>query len=219
MQLQGAIFDLDGTLGDTLPVCYQAFRYVFEQFQGKTYSDAEIANMFGPAEKGIFQKRIPDQWELAWRAFLERYSFLHPQYGKKFSGIERALDLLRDNTIPLGIVTGKGKESAEISLEHLGLVAYFSVLEAGDDERGVKPDAIRRILKEWKLPGEKVIYVGDLTYDIRSAREAGVIPIAAGWSNTQSQDELLSEEPCALFSSVEEFIEWLVNEAGLSSEG
>jgi pyrophosphatase PpaX len=215
MQIQGAIFDLDGTLGDTLPVCYQAFRSVFQEYEGTTYSDVEIADMFGPSEKGIFQKRVPEQWEPAWRSYLDTYSHLHPQYGKKFSGIEGALNLLRERDIPLGIVTGKGKESAEISLEHLDLAAYFGMIEAGDDERGVKPEAIRRILEVWNLPGENVIYVGDLTYDIRSAREAGVIPLAAAWSKTMSDAELLSEKPYALFSTVDEFVKWLLTEAGM----
>ncbi len=219
MQIQGAIFDLDGTLGDTLPVCYQAFRSVFQQYEGKTYSDEEIAEMFGPSEKGVFQKRVPDQWEPAWRQYLERYSQIHLQYGKSFPGIERPLILLKENKIPLGIVTGKGRESAEISLEKLGLTTFFDVIEAGDDEGGVKPEAIRRILKEWNLPGERVFYLGDLTYDIRSAREAGVIPLAAAWSNTMTLEELESENPHAIFSTINDFIGWLTTVGGLAREG
>jgi phosphoglycolate phosphatase-like HAD superfamily hydrolase len=119
----------------------------------------------------------------------------------------------------LGIVTGKGKESAEISLEELGLATFFELIEAGDDDGGVKPEAIRRILKEWDLPGEQVIYVGDLTYDIRSAKEGGVIPIAAAWSNTMSQEELLSENPHAIFTTIDDFVSWLITEGGLTREG
>jgi pyrophosphatase PpaX len=116
-------------------------------------------------------------------------------------------------------VTGKGRESADISLEQLGLAAFFGLIEAGDDDGGVKPEAIRRILKEWNLPEEQVIYVGDLTYDIRSAREAGVIPVAAAWSNTMSNEELLSENPYALFSTVDEFINWFLTDGGMHQEG
>jgi len=175
--------------------------------------------MFGPSEKGIFQKRVPNQWELAWRTYLDQYSLLHPQHGKRFPGIEGALNLLVENKIPLGIVTGKGKESALISLEQLGLAAYFGLIEAGDDKGGVKPEAIRRILKEWDLPGKQVIYVGDLTYDIQSAKEGGVIPIAAAWSDTMSQEELLSENPHAIFSTIEDFVSWLITDGGLTPEG
>ena len=61
--------------------------------------------------------------------------------------------------------------------------------------------------------------MGDVPYDIHSAREAGVIALGAAWSNTTSEVELLSEKPQALFSSVESFKEWLINEAGLRLEG
>lgn len=219
MEIKGAIFDLDGTLGDTLPVCYQAFRQVFQELAGVSYSDEEISKMFGPSEKGIFQKRLPERWEPAWKAYLERYAQLHPLYAKRFPPIEEALTLLVNNVIPLGIVTGKGLESAEISLEELGLGTYFEVIEAGDDERGVKPEAIKRILRLWDLPGENVIYVGDVPYDIRSAREAGVIPLAANWSNTKSHEELQRENPAAIFSTIAEFTAWLISTGGLSQEG
>lgn len=219
MKVKGAIFDLDGTLGDTLPVCYQAFRHVFQEFEGVTYSNEEISRMFGPSEKGIFQKRLPDRWEPAWKTYLKRYAQFHPLYAKHFTGIDEVLTLLANQRIPLGIVTGKGLESAEISLDELGLASFFEVIEAGDDEHGVKPQAIRRILKLWDLPGENVIYVGDVPYDIRSAREAGAIPIAANWANTKSLEELQSENPAAIFSTIPDLVAWLVSTGGLSQEG
>jgi phosphoglycolate phosphatase-like HAD superfamily hydrolase len=59
MSLQGVIFDLDGTLGDTLPVCFAAFRETFRHYLGREYSDREIRAMFGPTEEGIIQRMIP----------------------------------------------------------------------------------------------------------------------------------------------------------------
>ena len=59
MRIQGVIFDLDGTVGDTLPVCFASFREVFAAFLGVHYSDREIRGMFGPTEQGIIQRMIP----------------------------------------------------------------------------------------------------------------------------------------------------------------
>lgn len=219
MQIHGAIFDLDGTLADTLPLCFKAYRTVFLKYTGKAYSDEEIAAMFGPSDAGMFQGKIPDQWELALDDYLETYARLHPLYGKKFDGIGRVLELLKQNNIPMAIVTGKGRDSAQISLDLFGMSDYFEILEAGESDGAVKPLAIQRILHEWNLPGDQVFYVGDITYDIRSAHEAGVIALGAAWSKTMSEDELLSENPQAIFASVEEFINWLINQAGLGVEG
>ena len=52
--LRGVIFDLDGTLADTLPVCYAAFRAAFHRYvPERTFSDAEITSFFGPNEEGV----------------------------------------------------------------------------------------------------------------------------------------------------------------------
>lgn len=219
MIIRGAIFDLDGTLADTLPLCFVSYREVFLKYTGRNYSDDEIAAMFGPSDAGMFQRVIPDYWESAVEDYLENYAKFHPHYAKKFRGIDRLLELLKLNNIPMAIVTGKGKESAEISLDLLGLSEYFDILEPGKPEGAVKPQAIQRILQRWGIPGEQVFYIGDVGYDIRSAHEAGVIPLAAGWSNTVDHDELLKETPLAVFSTVEQLIDWLVTSVGLIVEG
>jgi pyrophosphatase PpaX len=218
MQIHGAIFDLDGTLADTLPLCFVSYREVFQKYTGIIYSDEQIADMFGPSDAGMFQRKIPDQWELALDDYLEIYARYHSRYGKKFDGIDRVLELLKRNKIPMAIVTGKGQTSAEISLNLFGIGEYFDILEAGKIDGAVKPEAIKRILGAWELPGESVFYVGDITYDIRSAHEAGVIALGAGWSNTMTEEELLVENPHVIFSSVVEFTQWLINDAGLRVE-
>ena len=74
MRLHGVIFDLDGTLGDTLPACFVAFRRALEGFSAREYTDAEIAALFGPSEEGMIQRLVPEagpgvrniyQWEWA----------------------------------------------------------------------------------------------------------------------------------------------------------
>jgi len=61
MKVKGIIFDMDGTLGDTMAVLCEAFRCAFEQFMGRRYSDREIAALFGATEEGIFQRVVPDR--------------------------------------------------------------------------------------------------------------------------------------------------------------
>jgi len=48
MRLDGMIFDLDGTLTDTFPVCFVAFREALQAFTGRSYTDEEIVARFGP---------------------------------------------------------------------------------------------------------------------------------------------------------------------------
>ena len=56
MRLAGAIFDLDGTLADTLPACFAAFRTACAKLGGPAYTDAQIRGLFGPSEEGMVQR-------------------------------------------------------------------------------------------------------------------------------------------------------------------
>ncbi|MBL2346880.1 HAD family hydrolase, partial [Klebsiella pneumoniae] len=56
--LRTIIFDFDGTLADTLPLCYYSFQNVFWQFDNKKITEAEILSMFGPSEVGIIHENL-----------------------------------------------------------------------------------------------------------------------------------------------------------------
>jgi pyrophosphatase PpaX len=209
MKLQGVIFDLDGTLGNTLPVVFEAFRRVLGRSLGRHFSDDEIRALFGPTEEGILQQLVPDQWEACLETYLAAYDEIHAQYAQPFPGIEDALQLLKQCGVPLAIVTAKGRHSAAISLRHLGLAHYFDAVETGTAEGAVKPMFIRKVLARWGAPSGQVAYVGDATYDMEAAREAGVIPLGAAWAATADADRLESLSPQATFRSVESFIQWI----------
>jgi pyrophosphatase PpaX len=209
MKLDGVIFDLDGTLGDTLPVCFAAFRRALEGFSGRHYTDEEIAGLFGPSEEGMIQRMVPDGWQACLEAYLAAYEEESARSARLFPGIETALRLLRDRGVALAVVTGKGADSAAISLKHLRLAEFFDVVETGSPDGSVKPLAIRRVLAKWGAAAERVAYVGDVPTDMEAAKEAGVIPLAAGWAATSDADTLSALSPLETFRDVREFIAWI----------
>ena len=210
--IQGIIFDLDGTLADTLPVCFAAFRMTFEEFApDEDWTDAKIAAMFGPSELGIIRRVIkdPNLWHEAHRSFLNHYADSHGICSGPFAGIVRVLDQLRERGVAIAIVTGKGAESAETSLVKLGLAARFSTVVAGSVDGIVKPQAIRSVVEDWALPADSVAYLGDAPSDVENAREAGVIALSAVWSPGSDPDACAAMNPDALFRTVEEFEGWI----------
>lgn len=209
LKIEGFIFDLDGTLGNTLPVCYAAFRHVFAEYLGRQYSDAEVAALFGPSEEGIFQKLVPERWESCMQSYLEAYERLHEDYAGPFPGLERALALLQERGVPMAIVTGKGAGSAEISLRHLGIAPYFALVEAGSAGGAVKPQAMAKIIAQWGVPAAHVASVGDAPADVRAAKKVGAIPLGAAWAETANLARLSAEEPLTIFHHVEDFIAWI----------
>jgi len=209
MQLRGLIFDLDGTLGDTLPVCYAAFRVTFQHYLNRDYADQEIRAMFGPTEDGIFQDMFPSHWQESLDMYLSEYRRAHQVCRDPFPGIPEALDLLKQHGLLTAIVTGKGPGSAKISLEEMGLAGAFDIVEAGSPRGGIKPDCMRKVLQAWELSTDQVACVGDAPSDIRSAHEIGAIALGAAWATTANYDSLAALNPSHTFTSTQQFIEWI----------
>jgi pyrophosphatase PpaX len=57
-KIKAIIFDFDGTLADTLPVCFSAFQAVFRKFDNRELTPEEIKAMFGPSETGIIRRNL-----------------------------------------------------------------------------------------------------------------------------------------------------------------
>ena len=207
------IFDLDGTLGDTLPVCYAAFGRVFRRRLGRGFTSEEIHGMFGPSEEGILRRLFPLDSDAALREYLAEYRLAHEACPRPFDGIRDCLDAARDRGTRLAIVTGKGPRSARISLERFGLAGHFPIVEAGSPEGGVKPESMRRVLSSWKLAPDEVAGVGDSPSDIRSAREVGIRSAAAAWAPGASAASLAASLPDRLFRDVASLGDWLASPA------
>lgn len=125
MGIRGVIFDLDGTLADTIPVCISAFRSTFERYSSRRWDEEEIKALFGPTEEGSCRRAVPDQWQGCLEAYLEAYEKAHADLTEPFPGIIDALRLLRERGVSAAVVTGKGPASALISLERLGLEQFL----------------------------------------------------------------------------------------------
>lgn len=211
MKLRGLIFDFDGTLIDTLPIVYRAFRHCFNTYAGREYTDREIDALFGPTEEGVIKQVVPEQWENCVLDYVNEYRRLHLSL-QPFPGIEQALALLLDRGVRLAIVTGKGAGSLKVSLELTDLGRYFDIAETGFGDCADKPRSIEKVRKRWGFQAEEIGYVGDAAYDMEAARAAGVIPLGAVWSATVDAAKVEAMLPMALFSSVEQFIRWIETE-------
>jgi phosphoglycolate phosphatase len=209
MQLDGMIFDLDGTLTDTFAVCFTAFRETIRAVTGHSATDDEIYAHFGPSEEGMFQRWVPERWEECLRLYLAAYEREHRRTGRTFPGIETALGLLRERGIPLAVVTGKGPHSAAISLTQLGLLPYFDCIETGSPEGSVKVRCIERVLSRWRVTPDRVAYLGDVVSDIEASRAVGAIPLAAAWEERSDAGALRALKPLAVFDAVPQFIQWI----------
>jgi pyrophosphatase PpaX len=93
MRLRGMIFDLDGTLADTVPLGCAALREALAPVTGRSWSAAEIVALFGPSEVGIIRRLAGDDWEASHQAFLLAYAREHERCTAPCHGIIDVIDL------------------------------------------------------------------------------------------------------------------------------
>ena len=209
LRFRAVLFDLDGTLADTLPLCIEAFRLAVEPATGRSLADAEIIATFGPSEEGTIHALAPQHYAESLAAYLRHYERLHAQYPAPFAGITALLQDLRDRGIRLGLVTGKGAESTRLSLRQLGLDEVFEVVETGSPLGPRKAEALRQVLRTWDLAPPEAVYIGDAPSDVSAARAAGVPVVAAAWAATADSEALQALQPDALADSVDALRAWL----------
>ena len=209
MSIQGFIFDLDGTIGDTLPVCYAAFREVFREYLGRDYSDGEIRALFGPTEEGIIRDLVPDRRQRCLSDFFRAYERAHDRCPRPFPGMDTALSALQQRGVRLGIVTGKGFRTATTSLKVFGLAETFDVVESGSLNGGIKPQSMSRVLEKWRLEARQVASSGDSPSDIRAAQQVGATALGAAWASTSNYRSLEALNPPAVFRRVGELLDWI----------
>jgi HAD superfamily hydrolase (TIGR01549 family) len=214
-KIKGVIFDLDGTLANTLPLCIQAFRQSVEPLTLRPLSDADIIATFGPSEEGTIMTLVPDHYEKGIVNYLNFYEALHDMCPDPFPDIRDLLDLLRDKGVRIAMVTGKGRHSTDLSLKQFGLTAYFEMIETGSPTGPRKAEGIRQVLARWSgLDKEEIIYVGDAPSDVTASREAGIAVVGAGWAPTAEPAALLALRPDELFYTVRDLADWLLPKTG-----
>jgi phosphoglycolate phosphatase-like HAD superfamily hydrolase len=214
MSLAAVLFDLDGTLVDTLPICYLAFRRAVDRSGGPSLSDADLHALFGPSEDGMMRRVLPDGWQSALERYFDEYARLLPMCPAIVSELASCLGLLRRRRLRAGLVTGKSRTTAMMSLRHYRLDNVFDAVETGSSESVVKAQAIRGLVERWQVPSTRTVYLGDAATDVLAAREAGVIAAGAAWAYGARAADLQAAGADVVFTDAKDFLMWVESETG-----
>ena len=185
--LQAVLFDLDGTLLDTVDDIAAALNLVLAEQGLRSLPAGEVRHMIGRGAAVLIARALarngPVVHEAGQAAMLERFVFhygrLH-QLGESstraYPGAAEALADLHDRGLRLAVVTNKHQRLATELLQHLGLSHWVDlVVGAGSCERS-KPDPQPLLFacEALGVPAAQVLMVGDSVNDVTAARAAGV---------------------------------------------
>lgn len=185
MTKKAIIFDFDGTLADTLPICVHAASEAFLKYDGRALTAPEVIAMFGPTEADIIRLNLAnrEQAEAGVRLFLDIYEREHEVRVRPNDAISEMLETLKEKGYRMGIVTGKGRETLDISLDRLGIGGYFDVTVTGDDTLRPKPDpeGVLTAMRALDAQASETVFVGDSEADMGAGLAAGVFTVGAHW--------------------------------------
>src|SRR5262245_37376122 len=138
--IQGIIFDLDGTLVDSLGTTFAAFNRALEALGAPRRTPREIMAHFGGGEIRIFEKLLGSKAQAA-RAILTYQAYIDAHKGRVplFAGVPELLHSLQAAGLPLAIFTGRGSETTEMILGSHGLRTHFVTVVCDDHVGQSKP--------------------------------------------------------------------------------
>lgn len=216
-----ALFDLDGTLVDSLDFTFQAFNHGIVSQGGSMKSPEEIMRHFGPWEKSIFSALVgeakADSACEAYEKFVKQNIHLIPT----FPEIESVIQFLNRNEVITGIVTGRSAKTTHMILEHhfeknSGWVETMRTVVCNDHVAKPKPapDGIHLALDYLKQHLETpsdffpppVIYFGDSVVDVEAAKAAGAVAVSCLWDSRANREKLKNKSPHHFISHPREII-------------
>ena len=193
------IFDLDGTLVDTLEPTFYCFQQAVLPVLGRTPSREEILARFGPADHQIVAEWVGESYAAA---AVERLYACYESAFRHAGPFPGMIDLVRDARAEgkqTAIFTGRGRASTDAILTGMGLQDLFDAVVCGDEVEHPKPapDGLLKILEALNMDPGSAVYIGDTVKDVEAARGAGVHCVAALWGSPEQHILRIKGSPTA----------------------
>ena len=187
MPIRTAVFDLDGTLINSLDLIVASYRHTMETHRGRRLPDhLWISGVGTPlAVQMLGFAESQEEAEAMVETYQEHNLANHDRLVRPYAGVREAVGALRDRGIRLAIATSKRATATGMGLRACGLPeSWFEAVVTAEDVERPKPDA-EPVLRALELCGEPepsmAVYVGDSVHDMKSGRAAGVTTAAVLW--------------------------------------
>ena len=182
-----AIFDMDGTLTDTLADLYDSVNEMLAHYNFPPRTLDEVRQFVGNGARKLIIRSLPadklDFLDEALNFYNKCYANNCTNKVKPYAGIMELLTALEAKKIPLGICTNKQHFAAIKIAEKILAPIKFPYISGDEPNQPRKPDPIRALegAKMFGVAPEDVAYFGDTAVDIQTAINAGFLPIGVTW--------------------------------------
>lgn len=187
MRWDAVLFDMDGTVSDTLGNITQAVNYVLDRFGMPGHPAEELKPLLGWGARALLSRAVPEgttQEELdrVVECYLPYYAAHAGEDSPPYEGVIPLLRRLKEQGVLLAIISNKPDTAVQpvVSAHFAGLVD-LAVGEKPGIRRKPNPDMLENAARELGVRLDRCVYVGDTEVDIETARNTGIPCIAVTW--------------------------------------
>lgn len=183
------LFDLDGTVIDTVADCACAINRTMEIFSFPKHTDDEVRSYLNNGARMLIRRAMPENEahneklvDEVLSAYIGIYRECCTVDSKVYDGVMPMLEELAANGAKLGIVTNKPDVQTKLMIPHY-FGKLFGYYEGNSEKAPVKPDA-RRVDMALEVLGKKredTFFVGDSAVDVATAKNAGIPSVGVAW--------------------------------------
>lgn len=210
---KAVIFDLDGTILNTLDDLYYSTNYALEKFNLPKRTYEEIRCFVGNGVKVLIEKAVGENnLHLVDNVILEfknHYQVHSLDHIRKYDGIDEVLTTLKNSGIKLAVVTNKFNLAAQdIVSKYFPNIFDYVLGESSDLKRKPYPDMCNFVLNKLEVNTSETLYVGDSDVDILTAQNSNLKCLSCSWG-FKTKEELISynanviiDNPCEILNYI-----------------
>jgi phosphoglycolate phosphatase len=198
MKYKGIIFDLDGTLVNSLEDISDAMNTVLKALNYPTHTYDTYQYFIGSGLRNLVSKALPapnnseEQIETCFETMIIEYRKICTLKTKPYPGIIELLDDLISRDIKLAVFSNKADELTKKIASEI-FPDYFDAAIGLSSEILKKPNPFEAVAisKTWKLKTEEILFVGDSDIDMLTANNANMFPVGVSWGY-RTKEELMT---------------------------
>lgn len=183
--VEAVIFDMDGTLLNTLEDLYISVNFVMQMFNFPLRTPDEVRNFVGNGVNLLFERAVPEGTDSQTikecvKVFKKKYSENMYNHTAPYDGILEVLKILKSSGVKIGIVSNKFDAAVkEMSKKYFGNLVDIAVGQADDVPQKPSPDGVLKVMRN--LGVTSAVYVGDSDVDIMTAKNSNLPSIGVCW--------------------------------------
>ncbi|KUJ63435.1 HAD family hydrolase [Flavobacteriaceae bacterium CRH] len=215
MKFKGIIFDLDGTLVNSLEDISDAMNTVLTNLNYPTHTYDTYQYFIGSGLRNLVSKALPasnnnqDQIEICFETMVNEYRKICTLKTKPYAGIMELLDDLVSRNIKLAVFSNKADElTKKIAAEIFPDIFDAAIGLSIESLKKPNPFEALEISKSWNLKPEEIIFVGDSDIDMQTSTNANMFPVGVSWGY-RTEAELIASGAKLVLNNPSELIEVL----------